>query len=692
MDKIKTVKIKNEDGSVSQEAYYISADARNIDMTNGYNVHDTIGTIDVNNNGSIAEQLNNTKNNIENLDIILKKKAYFFDTIADMKNADLQIGDCVCTLGYHKTNDGGGAEYKIIDGNYIEDGGKYHKLNNNLFAELIIKDNAINVNQFGAYGDGVHDDTSILQRIFDNTQRYDIVVFNSFSTYYLTDGIAIKLDTNLEGNNCVIQLSSNFSDYAFKYNVNDSGSAISTYPRATAFIRNFLIKGEQANFINNNGINICQHADIYNIRFEYINHCIYFSDDYIDRVNVYNISCSYRTEGTDFAIYAGNQGDCKHFHHMQELGSANRNLLKIGSNLVHVMVDNLIGSIETHSPTIFKDIMLSYYFDINIYGANCSLENIHLTKNKENRHRICVYAENTRSDVEIKNVKAYFTNENIEYIEDEEFLSSIYIDDCNSYKLENVYTGVRYQSNYHYAAQAFEVIDFNTTNVYNTIYNKNPEYWNGKIIYNRKYIDYTATYRYGSSLSFNNILKQSVPFNSDLNTTYYYALEQGIDIDSKFGSKVSSEQSIAIDNASKSPYLNLQRSSVNIQFPYRVRIFRGTSSGVYDKYADITLINEKALDNGLFINGIPWKDMDSDHQPHQENNNFIRTIQYFPAEAGTYNKIIYATHDPINNPVRFSYMSYIKGDMIIDIMDTKGIYLYDGTSWELITNSNSSST
>ena len=61
MDKIKTVKIKNEDGTVSQESYYISADARNIDMTNGKNVQETIGTIDVDNNGSIAEQLNDIK-------------------------------------------------------------------------------------------------------------------------------------------------------------------------------------------------------------------------------------------------------------------------------------------------------------------------------------------------------------------------------------------------------------------------------------------------------------------------------------------------------------------------------------------------------------------------------------------------------------------------------------------------------
>ena len=67
MNKIKTVKIKNEDGTIDQESYSISADARNIDMTNGKNVQETIGTIDVDENGSIAEQLNNIDTNKINI-------------------------------------------------------------------------------------------------------------------------------------------------------------------------------------------------------------------------------------------------------------------------------------------------------------------------------------------------------------------------------------------------------------------------------------------------------------------------------------------------------------------------------------------------------------------------------------------------------------------------------------------------
>ena len=109
MDRIKKIKIKQQDGTMS-DYYPIGADASNIDL---------------NYNGS----------NVENT---LKKKPYYYNCVADMKADDaLKIGDMVITLGYYTANDGGGAEYKIVNGNYTDDGGSYHELENDLFAELI---------------------------------------------------------------------------------------------------------------------------------------------------------------------------------------------------------------------------------------------------------------------------------------------------------------------------------------------------------------------------------------------------------------------------------------------------------------------------------------------------------------------------------------------------------------------------
>ena len=68
MDKIKTVKIKNPDGSVSEETYTISVDAKDVDMKNGKDLQDTIGDINVDSDGSIAEQLKNIIERLEALE------------------------------------------------------------------------------------------------------------------------------------------------------------------------------------------------------------------------------------------------------------------------------------------------------------------------------------------------------------------------------------------------------------------------------------------------------------------------------------------------------------------------------------------------------------------------------------------------------------------------------------------------
>lgn len=57
MNKVKTIKVKNEDGSISEESYTITVDAKDVDMKNGYDLQDTIGNIDIDTDGNIAEQL-----------------------------------------------------------------------------------------------------------------------------------------------------------------------------------------------------------------------------------------------------------------------------------------------------------------------------------------------------------------------------------------------------------------------------------------------------------------------------------------------------------------------------------------------------------------------------------------------------------------------------------------------------------
>lgn len=67
MDKIKTVKIKNLDGSISEETYTISVDAKNVDMENGKDVQEIIGDVDIDNDGNVGNQLKKINQEINDL-------------------------------------------------------------------------------------------------------------------------------------------------------------------------------------------------------------------------------------------------------------------------------------------------------------------------------------------------------------------------------------------------------------------------------------------------------------------------------------------------------------------------------------------------------------------------------------------------------------------------------------------------
>lgn len=100
----------------------------------------------------------------EVFDIYDDKAVHTYDTVAQMvADTDLVDGEVCRTLGYYAANDGGGALYKIVS---VAPTAHYETLANGRFAELIYED-IINVKQLGAHGDGVHDDTSVIQAAID---------------------------------------------------------------------------------------------------------------------------------------------------------------------------------------------------------------------------------------------------------------------------------------------------------------------------------------------------------------------------------------------------------------------------------------------------------------------------------------------------------------------------------------------
>jgi hypothetical protein len=109
----------------------------------------------------------------------------------------LNAGDKVKTLGYYEIGDNGDAYY-IIKENLIANNYTILELDNNLYAEMIIKDK-ININSFGADYTGQTDSSTIFNYAFNLLNNrwlandYSINVVECTGTYLIESTVTIPV-------------------------------------------------------------------------------------------------------------------------------------------------------------------------------------------------------------------------------------------------------------------------------------------------------------------------------------------------------------------------------------------------------------------------------------------------------------------------------------------------------------------
>ena len=93
-----------------------------------------------------------------------------YPNVASMKaDTELTDGQLVQTEGYWDKQYGGSAYYDIVSSTSLTpDDTKCIQLNNGLYAELHPINDTVTVNQFGAYGDGEHDDAEAINNAINN--------------------------------------------------------------------------------------------------------------------------------------------------------------------------------------------------------------------------------------------------------------------------------------------------------------------------------------------------------------------------------------------------------------------------------------------------------------------------------------------------------------------------------------------
>lgn len=153
--------------------------------------------------------MNQEVKNINGYDIKDIKAIRTYDTVALMKaDRKLKQGQHVKTRGYYSIHDGGSAEYYIV--NEVSENNYKENLENGLYAILII-DNYVTPEQFGAYGDGIHDDTTAIQNAFDSN---NVIMKKS---YLISDSLTLPSNIVVDGYK-TCEITNNTDNYTFIFN------------------------------------------------------------------------------------------------------------------------------------------------------------------------------------------------------------------------------------------------------------------------------------------------------------------------------------------------------------------------------------------------------------------------------------------------------------------------------------------
>ena len=132
-----------------------------------------------------------------------------YNSVSEMKSADLQAGTFALTSGHYEKNDGGASKYLIRNATIsdVDNGGSIIILNNGKVAELIVENDAIHVMQFG-----IQENTDILTKItklasFVASANIGNIVFATNGVYELSGAVVFNTDKlTIWGNNSSIKV------------------------------------------------------------------------------------------------------------------------------------------------------------------------------------------------------------------------------------------------------------------------------------------------------------------------------------------------------------------------------------------------------------------------------------------------------------------------------------------------------
>lgn len=122
-----------------------------------------------------------------------------FSCFEEMKEVPPGVGQYIYTRGFYTENDGGAGKYLISNSSLSN---LSIPINNGLFATLQIDNNLLNIDQLGAHGDGINDDSNVIQRALDSGYSVQFGINKEYKL--ISNGLAVKKNITILGNNSTV--------------------------------------------------------------------------------------------------------------------------------------------------------------------------------------------------------------------------------------------------------------------------------------------------------------------------------------------------------------------------------------------------------------------------------------------------------------------------------------------------------
>lgn len=527
--------------------------------------------------------------------------------------------------------------------------------------------NVFYVDNYGAKGDGITDDSVAIENCLADMESGDYLMFSANKKYIVTKTLFIPVGVKVLGCNAtIIPIEGNYiNNYVFSVNSSDVTTWDKPYTSITTYISQ-LNATNRDKIINLKFLWCPAPMDITMLNTRYFYNSINTGSFYVDYFKLQNIYINDNL-GDDYAIkkYYGDGTVIDVIHTLRNNEIATLKCLalyKCKGARINNLINGQVYIYESQAITLSNCHIESG--NISIVNSEVVVDNCYMWNNLDFSPAILIkdvqsqYSIDVNLPVTIKNTTFRMRYIDFEYetnpyeIDISDFRGLLYIE--NSYRQQEQPTAP-----YKYSFLTGITVKVSDSNTILMEYNKNEVF--NKIL---KSQDKLLKQNTGLILSNASVYESQYSW-SDIIGNIYYNADIIFDESRLLGKSglANNEKMATVIDTSKLVQISLNVNTINLPI---LRLYKGYQSGEYTKYVDIPNLQSRILiDNGHDVNGYVWKELTT-------KSALVTCFKYEKTGINT----IKAYCSILGSSSITDTSGFYKGDVIVDLNCNNNHYEY----------------